>query len=259
FRTIDNAKDAEQAYTHFQGQLVFKKRRFGYDGYGTYVVRRTRDLRRAIEAIEAAIGNKPDGANHGFIAEAFVPFKRELALMIARNASGATSIFPMVETHQQNARCLWVKGPLRDTRGGTALTKRFSAALDELRYEGILGVELFEAPQGLLVNELAPRVHNSAHYSLDALAEDQFTVHWKAVLNLTLSPSRMLSKGFAMYNLLGQHARKPSWALPPGVHLHWYGKQENRPGRKMGHITSLGSSANAALKIAQSARKEFDV
>lgn len=251
YRAVNSAKDAEAAFRKFGGGLVFKKRRFGYDGCGTYVVRDRESLHHAIGAVE--------NDRHGFIAEALIPFKREIALMIARRGSGKTAVFPFVETRQENSRCLWVKGPLSRVRGAARLPAKLEAGLNKLGYCGILGVELFETKRGLLVNELAPRVHNSAHYSLDALSLDQFTVHWKAVLDLEFGAVKPLAGGFAMYNLLGTHSRAPSWTLPETVRLHWYGKLENRPGRKMGHLNGLGSSPGEALKKTKSARAAFDV
>lgn len=251
FRSITDAKQAESAFAAFKGRVVFKKRRFGYDGYGTYIARDETSLRVAIDAIESD--------RHGFIAEAFIPFRREVALMVARRPSGETVALPFVETFQENSRCLWVKGPIAGLRGGSRLTTRLKKGLESTDYEGILGVELFETPRGLLVNELAPRVHNSAHYSLEGLTEDQFTVHWKAVLDLPFSPVRPRAGGFAMYNLLGHHSRPPSWEFTADIHLHWYGKLENRPGRKMGHITATASSSGLALKRLVAARTRFDV
>lgn len=251
YQEVSDAKDAEAAYAKFKGNVVFKKRRFGYDGYGTYVVRDSKSLRAAIEAVESD--------PFGFIAEEFVPFKRELAVMIARNVSGEVLAFPFVESFQENSRCLWVKGPISNASGASRLPKKLEVGLAKIGYCGILGVELFDTKMGILVNELAPRVHNSAHYSLDALSEDQFTVHWKAVLDLAFSPVRILSGGFAMYNLLGSHSGAPTLAFPADAVVHWYGKAENRPGRKMGHLNVVAASPLVALKKAKAARAEFDV
>ena len=119
--------------------------------------------------------------------------------------------------------------------------------MNEIHYEGVMAFELFETKQGtLLVNEIAPRVHNSGHYSLDALSEDQFSLHIKAVLNMELVAPVKISGGFAMLNLLGEKASS-QWLPPAGTRLHWYGKMESRPGRKMGHLNNLDSTANKAL------------
>lgn len=251
FFSVRDLPDARHALSALGGRMVLKKRRFGYDGYGTFVVKDEHEL----ESLRTTI----DGDPFGFIAEAFIPFRRELALMVARSPADEVRVLPLVETHQQNSRCLWVKGPVK-AAGEARLRKRLDAFMSAIRYEGILGVELFETRQGLLlVNELAPRVHNSAHYSLDALEEDQFTLHLKATLALPLSKIRQNSKGFAMLNLLGGHTRAPKWQLPPDVHLHWYGKNDNRQGRKMGHLNALAPSSSAALKRLLAIRAQFDV
>ena len=178
--------------------------------------------------------------------------------MIARSRTGDIEIFPWVESHQENSRCLWVKGPVK-INGQASIEKKLRALVEDLKYVGILGVEFFDTGKELIVNELAPRVHNSAHYSLDALDEDQFTTHIKCVLGMKLSSPKLLAKGFAMYNLLGTHERSPKWELPQDVNLHWYGKADNRPGRKMGHFTILSSTPDRALELAKMARKRFDV
>lgn len=249
------------------GGVVFKKRRFGYDGYGTFVVRSERELEKFLPELSgpALSRNKRSlhGFNdHGFIGERFVPFRRELAVMVARGRDGRTLRFPFVETLQENSRCLWVKGPLRESPRLERLGKKAEEFLTALGYVGVMGIELFDTGREILVNELAPRVHNSGHYSLDALTEDQFTVHLKSVLGCALAPPaelRLHAPGFAMMNLLGSSDHAPSWRLPSDVHLHWYGKSENRPGRKMGHINALDRTPAEALAKALNRRADFNV
>ncbi len=129
--------------------------------------------------------------------------------------------------------------------------------MQKIDYVGILAVELFETKKGLIVNELAPRVHNSAHYSQDALLTSQFEYHLRAGLGLTLPKVELLRRGFAMVNLLGEGNGIPKLSRAPLGKLHWYGKNENRPGRKLGHINVIDSSAKAALKKALKWRKDF--
>ncbi len=267
FYPVKSLSEARRALSALDGKMVLKKRRFGYDGYGTFIVHSAAELERQAQTIE----NEPNG----FIAEAFVPFRRELAVMIARRRGSEfapekkqkkmsrrrfknTLALPLVETHQEDSRCLWVKGPVR-LRGEAKLVRTLEHLLDAIEYEGILGVELFETKEGLLINELAPRVHNSGHYSLDASEEDQFTIHLKAILDLAFNQPRLHTPGFAMLNLLGVSERVPRWSLPPNIHFHWYGKTKNRKGRKMGHITALARSPQQALKQVVAARNQFDV
>jgi len=251
FHTVATPDEARWALDDFGGRAVFKKRRFGYDGYGTFVVRSDEDLAKFLPELE----NAPSG----FIAESFIPFKRELAVMVIRNAPGATLRLPFVESFQESSRCLWVKGPLKESPRLKALGRRLEKFLSGIGYVGAMGIELFDTGRELLINELAPRVHNSGHYSLDALAEDQFTLHLKAILGQDLSSPRLHAKGFAMMNLLGTTAAAPHWRLPREIELHWYGKKDNRPGRKMGHINVLAATPEAALAKAKKARASFKV
>lgn len=251
FMQIKSAQEARDAFRKFKGELVFKKRRFGYDGYGTFVVRSEKDLESFLERLEQE--------SVGFIAEKFIPFKREIAVMVARSKNGRTLHLPFVETLQENSRCLWVKGPLRETTSFKTLARKLEKFLESVGYVGIMGIELFDTGKGFLINELAPRVHNSGHYSQNALSDNQFSLHVKAVMGIEIGGPELLTKGFAMWNLLGSSEREPSWRLPADVKLHWYGKKKNRAGRKMGHINVLGSSPEDALRKAKRARAEFDV
>lgn len=231
--------------------LVFKKRRFGYDGYGTFVVKTTQDL----EKFKAEQIPNPDG----FIAEKWVPFKRELACMFARNVSGQIVHYPLVESFQKNSRCFWVKGPIAHPKFKTWVPK-FKKLLEHIQYVGVMGVEFFDTRQGLIVNELAPRVHNSGHYTQEAFSINQFELHLRCLLDqpLTLPPAN--GKGFAMVNLLGgEHTPEVRYPLSAKAKIHWYGKKQSRPGRKMGHINVVDSTPQAALKEALKALRGIDV
>lgn len=221
--------------------LVFKKRRFGYDGYGTFVVKTKADL-------DAFCSQQLPNAT-GYIAEKWIPFKRELACVFARNIDGKVSHYPLVESLQKNSRCFWVKGPVKHKKF-SAFAKKFSLFLKKMNYVGVMAVEFFDSREGLLVNELAPRVHNSAHCTMTAFSTSQFDLHIKALLNQSVAVPKPHAKGYAMVNLLGGTSPKTQWTLDEAVQLHWYGKSETREGRKMGHINAVGSSPEAALKLA---------
>lgn len=255
YRPVSTPEEASLACAELGGQVVFKKRRFGYDGYGTFVVRSSGDLATFVKQYSSIPGHE-----YGFIAESFVPFRRELAVMVVRGKNAQTVHLPFVETFQKDSRCLWVKGPLAVTPLLKSLGKKLESFLSSIGYAGVMGVELFETKTGLIINELAPRVHNSGHYSLDALLEDQFTLHLKAITGQELKKPISLSSAFAMYNLLGSSDREPSWKLSHDVKLHWYGKSDNRKGRKMGHVNALGRTPNAALAILKKrVAKDFKV
>ena len=255
YLAVKTFAEAAQALKHLGGKAVFKKRRFGYDGYGTFIVRSAAALKKFRTHLESE--------SHGFIAEQLVDFRRELAVMVVRGQDGVQRELPFVETHQENSRCLWVKGPIRERAALSSLSRGLHAMLENLGYVGIMGVELFElSSKVILINELAPRVHNSGHYSMNALTADQFELHLQAVTGQSLAPIQAVAPAFAMYNLLGSTRVAPNWEIGAGPdnassNFHWYGKIDNRPGRKMGHINSIGQKPELALRSACRVRSQF--
>jgi 5-(carboxyamino)imidazole ribonucleotide synthase len=188
--------------------------------------------------------------------EAFVPFEKELAIMAARSAAGDIVLYPVVETQQQHQVCRWVIAPadlppdLHDRIESVART-----LLERLDVVGILGIELFysaataENPGQILVNEIAPRTHNSGHYTLDACVTSQFEQQLRAVSGGDLGSPALTCAGALMVNLLGFEAARSDYATQRqrlaalttadcAVAVHWYGKPESRPGRKLGHVTA---------------------
>jgi 5-(carboxyamino)imidazole ribonucleotide synthase len=255
FCPVNNEAEARTVLAELGGRAVFKKRRFGYDGYGTFVVRSEKELLSFLPELNPA--KNPDG----FIAESFVPFQRELAVIAVRSLPGKCVLLPFAESYQENSRCLWVKGPLKlDRRLSSQLkvfAQRIEKFLKKIDYAGAMGIEFFDTGRELLINELAPRVHNTGHYSIDGLSEDQFSLHLKAILGQRMTVPEIRGGGFAMLNLLGDTSAKPTWDLPADVRLHWYGKTENRPGRKMGHINATGKTPDEALNTVKKARRSF--
>ena len=243
---VNSLNDLETAHSRFSQGYVLKQRRFGYDGYGTFVFREGAPL-------DAGVLNK---SKFGFIAEEFVPFKRELAISFVRSSDGKFLALPLVESVQRDSRCFSVCGPVKHA-GVAKLTASFKKLMQQIDYLGILAVELFDTGKQLLVNELAPRVHNSAHYSQNALQCDQFEYHLRAGLGMPLPPVEMLRPGFAMVNLLGEGGSEIHLSPSIAGKLHWYGKSENREGRKLGHINTLDKNPKSALKRALKWRKEF--
>lgn len=250
FVKVDNRQQAKRALARFSNGMVLKRRRFGYDGYGTFVVKSRRDLENLSEDVFFLEG--------GFIAEAFIPFERELAIVGFRNQKGEFVHFPISEAFQEDSRCLWVKGPIAHSKSKKLVAdlKRYMRGLN---FVGALALELFEIDGQLVVNEVAPRVHNSGHYSLDGLSQDQFSLHLRAILNLDLPKPQAIETGYAMYNLLGRSTKEPKWNLSGPAKLHWYGKTENRPGRKMGHLNARAKDGEQALRILKKTMKEFQL
>ncbi len=242
----DNNKNMAN-FIHTHGYpMVFKKRFFGYDGYGTFIVKSKPELARFL---------KQHWQKNSFIMEKFIPFKKEYAIIVARSQDGSFTHFPFVESFQEQSRCDWVKGPIK-IKNGKAIIEKLKVFLKKLHYVGVMGVELFLTDRGLIINEIAPRVHNTGHYSLDTEGPSQFDLHNLCLLGLKLPKEIKIKQGFAMVNLIGH--KKPV-KLQTVEGLYWYGKDENRRGRKMGHINVLAKSSGEALKKALNKREKIQL
>lgn len=226
--------------------LMLKSRRLGYDGYGNATV--------ADPAEGAAQFARLNRDGDGVLVEQMVPFTKELAAMVARNPAGAEAVYPVVETIQRNHVCHEVIAPapvVEAIRSRAAeVASQAARAADAL---GVMGVEMFLLEGGaVLVNELAPRPHNSGHYTIEACETSQFENHLRGVMGLDLGPVSLRAPAAVMVNLLGSRTgpaiprRAPALSVP-GAHLHLYDKAEVRPGRKMGHVTALGGTVADAL------------
>ena len=214
----------------------------GYDGRGTALLRSTADL----EALLARVD--PDG----WIVEEFVAFEQELAVVAARDSQGEVVLFPLVQTHQHAQVCDWVLAPADSSHALEQAARNIAASLlTSLNYVGVLAIEFFYGPQGLLINELAPRTHNSGHYTIEACTVSQFQQQLRVVTGELALESDLVVPGALMVNLLGidqrrsddpmadYSARREALQALPGAHLHWYGKAGSSVGRKLGHITLL--------------------
>jgi 5-(carboxyamino)imidazole ribonucleotide synthase len=221
--------------------VVLKARRHGYDGQGTFIVQDLVELK--------AIWHKYQCPS--MLLEEFIPFTQELAIMVARNSQGDIFTYPVVETYQKQQVCHWVIAPaiVSETvkQQVTAIAKTL---VEQLQYIGILGIELFLTPdETVLVNEIAPRTHNSGHYTLDACDISQFAMQLRTVADLPCTSPVMKSAGAVMVNLLGYETSDSDYAEKrqqiaqlPNTCVHWYGKIESRLGRKLGHVTTLLNS-----------------
>jgi 5-(carboxyamino)imidazole ribonucleotide synthase len=231
FAAVDNDEDLARALQTLGAPLLLKTRRGGYDGKGQAWVMRPAGAREAM----AAIGGRPA------IAEAPADFRRELAVIAARGRGGEIALYPLTESHHENGVLRRTSAPIRASPRAAAEAERIAATiLTELAYVGILGLELFERDDGaLLVNEFAPRVHNTGHWTLDGCEVDQFEQHIRAIAGWPLGPTAALAH-VEMTNLLGDEAAAwPRLAREPDARLWLYGKREARAGRKMGHINRL--------------------
>ncbi|WP_084100960.1 5-(carboxyamino)imidazole ribonucleotide synthase [Demequina sp. NBRC 110051] len=220
------------------GEAILKTARGGYDGKGVMVVRSVADAHAWLEA--AAEGGPR------LLLEAKVPFTRELAIQIARRPSGEARTWPVVESIQRDGVCSEVTAPAPGLDPALAVeAERIATVIaTELDVTGALAVELFETAEGILINELAMRPHNSGHWSMDGAVTGQFEQHLRAVLDLPLGDTRPTQPWTVMANVLGGRRGDLESALAevsdPAAKIHLYGK-DVRPGRKVGHVNLSGA------------------
>lgn len=235
--------------------FVLKSRRGGYDGYGNGTVRSDGEIPEIWKQITSS------ELRNELYAEAFVPFAKELALMVVRGRDGEMRFYPVVETVQRDHICHVVTAPA-DVPGKVAarVTAMAAGAVEAIDGVGVFGVELFLKKDGdVLVNELAPRPHNSGHYTIEGCVTSQFENHIRSVMGWPLGATDLRAPGVAMVNILGDShasgviANYGEVLADPEVHLHLYGKGESRPGRKMGHVTVLAQTVEEARTRAERA------
>ncbi len=234
FAPIDTAADLAAALKTTGTPAILKTRRFGYDGKGQARVMDPEGATAALASLEGAPA----------IAEGFVRFSREISVIAARGRDGQVAAYDPGEN-------VHIDGILATTTVPTALPLKLrtdavliaSRILTALDYVGVMGVELFVTPEGLIVNEIAPRVHNSGHWTQAGCAVDQFEQHIRAIAGWPLGNGARHAN-VVMENLIGDDiARVAALAAEPGVQIHLYGKAEARPGRKMGHINRVTGPA----------------
>jgi 5-(carboxyamino)imidazole ribonucleotide synthase len=231
FAAVDSLNDLVLAVAELGTPLILKTRRGGYDGKGQAWVRTQADVRAAW----AAIGERPA------IAEAAAGFVRECAVIGARGRDSAVALYPLTQSVHENGILRRTLAPAETPPQTHAQAKDIAARLlVALDYVGVLGVELFELADGtLLVNEFAPRVHNTGHWTLDGCEVDQFEQHIRAIAGWPLGPTDALTQ-VEMINLIGDDVADWRGLVGEGEARLWlYGKGEARPGRKMGHVNRL--------------------
>ena len=218
--------------------VMAKASRGGYDGKGTVVLRDIDGLAQLLRAVPA----------DDWLLESWVDYELELALVVSRDQRGRIRHFPLVQTHQHQQVCDWVLAPAPVDPSVAALAYNVAASLmTKLGYVGVLALEFFYGPAGLQVNEIAPRTHNSGHFSIEACTSSQFDQQLCIAAGLPVPDPELKSRGALMVNLLGldpeRHPpldqRLEALEALPGLHLHWYGKSPETPGRKLGHVTLL--------------------
>lgn len=258
FQVFQNTESLKKAINEQQLTLpfVWKSARFGYDGNGVKIVRQLTDLNLL--------------PNDQCIAESLVPFKKELAVIVARNAKGQVRTYPVVEMefHPEANQVEYVLCPARIEEAVAQKARTIAIQVAQaFEVVGLLAVELFQTKNDeILVNEVAPRPHNSGHYSIEAAYTNQFEQHLRAILNLPLGSTESKVAG-VMVNLVGAEGYQGKVVYEnieqimamEGVTPHIYGKKETHPFRKMGHVTIVNPNINKARQIAEQVKNTIRV
>ncbi len=227
FASVPAPSDLEAALKKVGLPAVLKTRRMGYDGKGQWILKTQEDVRIAKEGLPRL----------PFIAERFVPFTREISVLAARSKSGETAFYPLVENHHRKGilRLSLAPAPSVSTQIQRAAEEAARMVLESLNYVGVLAIEFFEHDGELLANEMAPRVHNSGHWTIEGAVTSQFENHLRAINGFPLGSTTAIGSS-AMINLIGEVPQPAKVLAIPSAHLHLYGK-EPREGRKLGHVT----------------------
>ncbi|MCC6670005.1 MAG: 5-(carboxyamino)imidazole ribonucleotide synthase [Planctomycetes bacterium] len=232
FAPVDDATSLQRALGEVGLPAVLKTRRLGYDGKGQVVLREAAD---AVPAL-AALGGRE------LILEEWIPFERELSLLAVRSRGGALACYPLVENQHRGGILALSRSPARGITPALEqeADRHARALLERLEYAGVLAIEFFQRDGRLLANEIAPRVHNSGHWTIEGAVTSQFENHLRAVLGWPLGDTAPRGHA-AMINLVGTHPPAAELARLPRTHVHLYGK-EPRAGRKLGHLTLVEAS-----------------
>ncbi len=257
FIAVTTHEDIAKAGKQFGYPLLLKARTDAYDGKGNFVVHNETEIEKGIENLKG----------RSLYVEQFVPFVKELAVMVARNKSGEIAIYPVVQTVHKDNVLDYLLAPADISEKATNNAQKLAQnVMQHMKGAGVFGIEIFLTKEdNVLVNELAPRVHNSGHYTIEASVTSQFEQHIRAITNLPLGSTAFLPKAVVMKNILG--TRNGPGAIQgvekaleiEGVSIHMYNKHESRIGRKMGHITVVGENVEECLRKAEEARKVIDI
>lgn len=241
YSAIHTLVDLQQAAIRQGLPLVVKTATGGYDGKGQFVVRETAQIEQAWAEL---------GQAAPLVAESFVQFEREVSIIAVRAQDGEVRTWPLAENHHHQGILSHSIVPAPQSENLLPVAQDYiTRLLNHLNYVGVLTLELFVTKQGLLANEMAPRVHNSGHWSIEGAVCSQFENHMRAVAGLPLGSTELI-KPTVMVNIIGQHPDRAEILALNGVHLHLYGKTE-RPGRKLGHITIMPADSSQLPSMMQ--------
>ena len=231
FRAVDSLDDLRAAVKDIGLPCVLKTRRLGYDGKGQRYLRRPADVDAAWEAL----------AGVPLILEGFIDFEREVSVVGVRSTTGEVRAYPIVANTHRDGILRVTLAPHRNPALQRAAETHMKRVMKHFGYAGVLTIEFFVRRGKLVANEMAPRVHNSGHWTIEGAATSQFENHLRAILGLPLGDTRPVGH-CAMVNFIGRMPQRGDLLAMPGVHWHDYGK-EPRPGRKIGHCTIVAGSA----------------
>jgi 5-(carboxyamino)imidazole ribonucleotide synthase len=249
FAPVHNLKSLDAAVTSIGLPAVLKTSRFGYDGKGQWTLRTAAEVEKLKTEIPDALikaqsmnGTQGSHDSAPFILERFISFTRELSILGVRARNGDIAFYPLVQNRHHGGILRLSIAPAPSLAPGLQREAEDIARriLTELDYAGVLAIEFFEYQGRLVANEMAPRVHNSGHWTIEGAVTSQFENHLRAVLDLPLGSTNVHGSA-AMLNLIGETPESSEVLAIPGAHLHLYGKSP-RPGRKLGHITLWSSS-----------------
>jgi 5-(carboxyamino)imidazole ribonucleotide synthase len=242
FAPVHNREALDAAIKKVGLPAILKTCRMGYDGKGQWPLRSAEDIARAKSELPSA-GPGDTETEAPFILERFVPFTRELSVLAVRARTGETAVYPLVENHHRGGilRLSLAPAPRLDPAIQRAAEEAARSVFNELQYVGVLAIEFFEQDGRLLANEMAPRVHNSGHWTIEGALTSQFENHLRAVMGLPLGSTHAIGSS-AMLNLIGELPDSADVLAIRDAHLHLYGKSP-RAGRKLGHITLRAASA----------------
>ena len=237
YHIVNSEADFNAAISKLGLPLVFKSALAGYDGKGQWRLKQAEQAAVLWQEISAFLAAD---SNQAIVAEQFIPFQREVSLIGARNRKGEVQVYPITENHHVNGVLSVSLAVAGNQQLQQQAQQMFTAVANQLNYVGVLAIEFFDVNGELLVNEIAPRVHNSGHWTQQGADVCQFEQHLRAVCSLPLG-STALVRPSLMVNILGEDTVPEGILAIPGLHLHWYGKTK-RAGRKMGHINLSGAT-----------------
>ncbi len=257
FKRVESGEDVLKAAEEFGYPLVLKSRFGGYDGRGNFVIENAEQVKEGFKTL----------GEQNLYVEKFVEFEKELAIMAARDTRGNVVTYPVVETIHKNNILHYTLAPAPISPKQRKDAEEFAKkVLKHLEGAGVFGIEMFLAKDGsILVNEIAPRVHNSGHYTIEACETSQFEQHIRAITGMELGATQMVVPCAVMVNILGD---RDAAAQVEGLHealaiqgvsVHIYGKAKTKPQRKMGHITVTGDNIDEVFAKAKSARSLINI